>query len=589
MKVCGQLVTVTCLLLVAMNLTAAGQEDISNVLPDRADMWAGGNDKVVYLVPALEKDGQEGFQVFQRYIAGAEFLAGQWYTGRPTAMAASEDRLVVFLRGGGCQNYDILSSRTERRLPTGLRIIDCAYESNIIYALAQAEQAVILLLPTEYPAETPKEKKDTKQGKHSDKISISTDQTDQTGQANQTSVVAEPNTQIETVPPQEQQWPLAKGDIVLLVHGKDNCWQMMSGEPLPITDWDNGKIRIESLAGKLHLFGVRDGVLEHCRSWEGYCTNREILPMNEPVRFLNVLRVNREIRIVAAVEAQNEKVLFRVGRQGRDGWIFSEPLEKNAGEVLMSSADKVVFAPFGQNIAAFSRLGEREVLFGQYSGSGKLIESFDKPIESIRTETEPLWEWLFGTQSSSVALLIVISLVFWRREEAFGESQPLPNGLQPASVWRRAGAFMLDSILISLGAHILRELLRMTLFPELTDFVISYETLVEQINRGTFSAQMKRMIAIVTLIYYAVFFVYFTLCELLFARTPGKKALKLMVVSVTGEKMSAQQVLIRNVVRLFDFFPSLFFYAMTLMIVFITRRQQRSGDLAARTMVVMGV
>ena len=128
----------------------------------------------------------------------------------------------------------------------------------------------------------------------------------------------------------------------------------------------------------------------------------------------------------------------------------------------------------------------------------------------------------------------------------------------------------------------------MTLFPELPGFMQIYETFMEQVNRGTFDARMQKLITIVTLIYYAVFLVYFTLCELFFAATPGKKALGLTVVSVTGEKMSAQQVLIRNAIRLFDFYPSLFFYAITLMIVSITRRQQRSGDLAARTMVVMG-
>ena len=576
-KVCEWLVIVACLLLVAMNLTAAGQEDISNVLPDGANMWAGGNDKGVYLVPALGKDGQEGFQVFHRYIAGAEFPAGQWYTGRPAAVTASEGRLVVFLRGGGCQSYDLLSSRTERRLPSGLRIVDCTYESNIMYALAQAEQTIVLLLPMAYPTETSKEQENS----ITSTAGVSPAPVEK---ADGMSAV-----QTEAVLPQEQQWPLLKDDIILLRHGKDNRWQMASGEPLPITDWDNKTIRIEALAGKLCLFGVRDGVLEHCRLQEGYCSDPEILPINESVRFLNVLRVNREIRIVAAVEAQNEKVLFRIGRRGRDGWIFSEPLEKNAGEVLVSSADQVVFAPFGQNIAAFSRQGEREVLFGQYSGSGELIESFDKTIESIQAETEPLWEWLFGAKASSAALLIVISLVFWRREEAFGEPEPLPNGLQPASVQRRIGAFMLDSILISLVGHIVRELLRMSLFPELPDFMQLYETFMEQVNKNTFDARMKKLITIVTLIHYAVFFVYFTLCELLLSGTPGKKAWGLTVVSVTGEKMSAQQVLIRNVVRLFDFFPSLFFYAMTLMIVFITRRQQRSGDLAARTMVVMGV
>ena len=568
MKVCGRLVVVACLLLMAMNLTAAGQEDMSNVLPepDGANMWAGGNDKRVYLVPAIEKDEQEGFQIFHRDIAGAEFLAGQWYTGRPEAVTASEERLVVFLRGGGCQSYDLVSSRTERRLPSGLRIIDCAYENNIMYALVQVEQTIVLLLPTAYPTETSKEQENSTPAEDADGTSA---------------------VQTEAVLPQEQQWPLLEGDIILLRHGKDNRWQMVSGEPLPITDWDNGKIKIGVLAGNLCLFGVRDGVLEYCRLQEGYCADREVLPINEPVRSLNVLRVNREIRIIAAAEAQNEKVLFRMGRRERDSWIFSEPLRKNVDEMLASPADKVVFAPFGQNIAAFTRLGEREVLSGQYSGSGELIESFDKAIESIQAEAYPLWEWLFGTRAISVVLLIVISLVFLRREEAFGEPQSLPDGLQPALFWRRIGAFILDSILVSLGAHILRELLRMTLLPELPDFMQIYDTLLEQINKGTLDGRMKKFVTIVTLIYYAVFLVYFTLCELLFAATPGKKALGLTVVSVTGEKMSAQQVLIRNVTRLFDFYPSLFFYAITLMIVSITRRQQRSGDLAARTMVVM--
>jgi hypothetical protein len=317
-KVCERLVMVACLLLMVMNLTAAGQEDISNVLPDVPDgvnMWAGGNDKGVYLVPALEKDGQEGFRVFQRYIAGAEFLAGKWYTGRPEAVTANEERLIVFLRGGGCQSYDLVSSRTERRLPTGLQIIDCAYENNIMYALVQVEQTIVLLLPTAYPTETSKEQENSTPAEDADGTSV---------------------VQTEAVLPQEQQWPLLEGDIILLRHGKDGRWQMVSGEPLSITDWDNGKIRIGVLAGNLCLFGVRDGVLEHCRLQEGYCAERETLPIDEPVRSLNVLRVNREIRIIAAVEAQNEKVLFRMGRPGRDGWVFSEPLGKRCWNLRLT-------------------------------------------------------------------------------------------------------------------------------------------------------------------------------------------------------------------------------------------------------------
>lgn len=78
---------------------------------------------------------------------------------------------------------------------------------------------------------------------------------------------------------------------------------------------------------------------------------------------------------------------------------------------------------------------------------------------------------------------------------------------------------------------------------------------------------------------------YFTLFEA-FAngRTPGKRLAKIRVIHRSGRAVSFVEALARNLVRVVDYLPSL--YAVGLISIFITRQNQRLGDLVAGTLVV---
>jgi uncharacterized RDD family membrane protein YckC len=84
-------------------------------------------------------------------------------------------------------------------------------------------------------------------------------------------------------------------------------------------------------------------------------------------------------------------------------------------------------------------------------------------------------------------------------------------------------------------------------------------------------------------------FVIVTFYHLIFeflwnGQTPGKRWLNIRVVQGNGLPATTTGLLIRNLVRLFDFFPV--FYGVGLAVMFATKNTQRLGDLAAKTVVI---
>jgi uncharacterized RDD family membrane protein YckC len=78
---------------------------------------------------------------------------------------------------------------------------------------------------------------------------------------------------------------------------------------------------------------------------------------------------------------------------------------------------------------------------------------------------------------------------------------------------------------------------------------------------------------------------YFVLLEWLWnGQTIGKRRAGLRVIGSDGEPARFTAVLIRNLLRLVDFLPA--WYALGVMMIFLTPRSQRLGDLAAGTYVV---
>lgn len=88
-----------------------------------------------------------------------------------------------------------------------------------------------------------------------------------------------------------------------------------------------------------------------------------------------------------------------------------------------------------------------------------------------------------------------------------------------------------------------------------------------------------------TSIAFAVIFFYDVLFEVLArGRTPGKRASGLRVVGPGGRPITLVRSAVRNLLRVIDILPG--FYAVGMTVIFITRRNQRIGDLVAGTYVL---
>lgn len=87
---------------------------------------------------------------------------------------------------------------------------------------------------------------------------------------------------------------------------------------------------------------------------------------------------------------------------------------------------------------------------------------------------------------------------------------------------------------------------------------------------------------IVTLV---LIWAYFILLEWLWnGQTIGKRAFKLRVINEDGSPAQFTAVLIRNLLRLVDFIPA--FYGVGVLVIVLSPKSQRLGDLAAGTYVV---
>jgi uncharacterized RDD family membrane protein YckC len=91
--------------------------------------------------------------------------------------------------------------------------------------------------------------------------------------------------------------------------------------------------------------------------------------------------------------------------------------------------------------------------------------------------------------------------------------------------------------------------------------------------------------AIVLAAGYVVYGAYFAVFEALWSgQTPGKRVVGLRVIDASGRPLGVYAAILRNLLRLVDQLPAL--YAVAIVSVLVTSRNQRLGDLAAGTVVV---
>jgi uncharacterized RDD family membrane protein YckC len=77
---------------------------------------------------------------------------------------------------------------------------------------------------------------------------------------------------------------------------------------------------------------------------------------------------------------------------------------------------------------------------------------------------------------------------------------------------------------------------------------------------------------------------YFTLFEWRRGATPGKRSMRIRVVTEQGTPIGARESLVRNLLRLIDFLPA--FYVLGGIVATASSRSQRLGDMAAGTIAI---
>jgi len=91
--------------------------------------------------------------------------------------------------------------------------------------------------------------------------------------------------------------------------------------------------------------------------------------------------------------------------------------------------------------------------------------------------------------------------------------------------------------------------------------------------------------ALLVLLAFILYYGYFAAFEALWGgQTPGKRAIGLRVISVSGQPITTFDALLRNLLRIVDQMPGI--YAVGVLSIFFTARNQRLGDLVAGTVVV---
>ncbi len=103
-------------------------------------------------------------------------------------------------------------------------------------------------------------------------------------------------------------------------------------------------------------------------------------------------------------------------------------------------------------------------------------------------------------------------------------------------------------------------------------------------NIGFSNAAEMWFVAVLILVAFLIYWGYFVLFEMWTnGQSPGKKYMKIRVVQTEGFGISFSSVVIRNLLRAVD---AMGIYAVAGITMFITKRIQRLGDLAAGTVVI---
>ncbi len=123
------------------------------------------------------------------------------------------------------------------------------------------------------------------------------------------------------------------------------------------------------------------------------------------------------------------------------------------------------------------------------------------------------------------------------------------------------------------------------LFAEFALFLIA-ASLISRLSLGGVDTFGPWAIALLIFIMFVTYWGYYIFGEVVRnGRTLGKRVMRIRVVREDGSRVGVLDSFTRNIVRIIDLLPGL--YSVGIISMFVTRRSQRLGDIAAGTVVIL--
>ena len=290
-------------------------------------------------------------------------------------------------------------------------------------------------------------------------------------------------------------------------------------------------------------------------------------------RINSVCASEDRIVVVGSIESGVKRSVYASTLEG-ERWDAEQPFVFDEGAVPRT-VTSFASTCSGNEIDLAVVGGRGELRSGRWKiGGGAPTEPL-REVVGLGPGRKASMSWQMQSMAAFVVLGDLILFSFLRRGESITRAAELPAQYTVPGYWRRLAGFVIDVAPIAIATN------RLWMSP-FDEWMAQY---YESQNEGGPVPPFSDELLIAWALCCAAFSAYCALCEALFARTPGKAAVRCRVVDEAGGKCGFSPILIRNLVRMIELFP-LFQLWPTFILMLFTRNRQRLGDLLGRTIVV---
>jgi len=245
----------------------------------------------------------------------------------------------------------------------------------------------------------------------------------------------------------------------------------------------------------------------------------------------------------------------------KTGTTWSAPIVvPNAVDSLFDWTFDVAVASFDGRLHVFRACMTRLVVHRWRDGRWEGLTTLS---EIPPWATYALW-WSLVNVVAGLALLPIVAVCALRSRGRTRQMTPVGDGELPVASWSRRVAAVLVDVL-------------------LTEFICTVTIALLSVVYGgeTVSESVPLMLGL----HLGVFFSYFVWAERRCGQTFGKRMLNIVVVGQDGRRPTFGGIVVRNLLRPWPFLVPAAYLAGSIVLL-LTRRNQRVGDMLARTVVV---